>query len=257
MATDLEIAMQRHNRISVAAPGGGAILAALILVIGALSSRPSQASTVMDVVPGDGSLLDGGALCLTSSTLCPGNATDLKLGTPFAGLSGNFTYTATSATTGTMSFQLTLTSNAVFGSQTMLAGSTFTVSNVDMQETDIAGTRNLSQISQTTGSIVSNANVHFLSGLSVIENTPFVSQLGCFFASGSNECGVELGGSTASGLQFGPDPLNGGAKYNGALRFDAQVTPVPVPGSVWLMLSGLICLFLAKRDGGGARLRVV
>jgi hypothetical protein len=221
-------------------------LAALILVLGGAAVSPAaRAGTVFIVAPG--SLLDVGSLCLTSSALCPGNSTDLNLQDPFATVSGNYVFNPTSASAGTMSFTLTLTSNAIFGSQTMLAGSSFTVSNVDMTESSIGGTEFLTQTSQSTGAIASSANVRFLSGLSVIENTPFVGNLNCAIAGGGGQCGVSLGGSVASGLQFGPDPAKGNAHYNAALTFNTNVSPVPLPASIWLMLGGLGCLALTRR----------
>jgi hypothetical protein len=227
-------------------------LGALTLALTAAAGSPSaNAGTVLNVTPG--SLLDVGSLCLTSSALCPGDATDLNLQNPFAAVSGDYIYTPTSATEGTMSFTLTLTSNAIFGSQTMLSGSTFTVSNVDVTESVFGGTEFLTQTgNQTTGAIVSSANMSFASGLSIVENTPFISNLNCAFAVGGGQCGVSLGGSVKSGLQFGPDPANGNALYNGALTFNTNITPVPLPASVWLMLGGLGCLFFVRRAAGTA-----
>lgn len=226
---------------------GSVLAAALALILGVAVSRPSQASQVIAVVPGAGSVLDQGALCLTSSPLCPGNATDLALSTPYADVSGSFVYTPTSATSGTMSFTLTLTSNAVFGSQSLLAGSTFTASNIDVSESISGKTESISQVGQTGGAIVSNASMTFASGLPVIEHTPAISGLNCQFTSNGGLCGVSVGGSLSSGLQFGPDPGNGGADYNGFFTFDTTVTPVPLPASFWLMLGGLGCFALLKR----------
>jgi hypothetical protein len=231
----------------------GAVLAAVLaLILGVAASRPSQASTLIDVVPGAGSVLDQGALCLTSSALCPGNATDLGLSAPYATVSGSFVYTPTSATSGTMSFTLTLTSNAAFGSQSLLAGSTFTASNIDVSESVSGKTESMSQVAQTGGAIVSNAGMSFASGLPVLEHTPAVTDLNCQFTSKGGLCGVSLGGSLSSGLQFGPDPGNGGADYNGFFTFDTTVTPVPLPASFWLMLGGLSCFALLRRQSRAA-----
>lgn len=221
--------------------------AAVALALGIAGSNTGHASTVLNVVPGSGSLLDVGSLCLTTSTLCPGNSSDLNLAQPFAGLAGDFIYTPLTAASGTMSFTLTLSSNATFGSQIMLAGSSFTVSNVDVTESVSGGVESITQTSQTTGAIVSTAHVTFASGLQAIQNTPFVSNLNCLFAASGGECGVSLGGSVASGLQFGPDPSNGGGSYNAALTFDANITPVPLPAGIWLMLSGMGFLIGKRR----------
>jgi hypothetical protein len=227
---------------------GTALAAGVALTFGAAASRPAQASTVLDVAPGPGSVLDQGALCLTSSALCPGNATDLNLqSAPYPTVSGSFVYTPTSATSGTMSFTLTLTSSAAFGSQTMLSGSTFTASNIDVTESVSGTTESISQVAQTGSAIGSNASMTFSSGLPVLEHTPAITDLNCQFTPSGGLCGVSLGGSLASGLQFGPDPGNGGANYNGFLTFDTTITPVPLPPSFWLMLGGLGCFGLMRR----------
>jgi hypothetical protein len=227
---------------------GAVLAAALALVLGVAASRPAQASSTIAVVPGAGSVLDSGALCLTSSPLCPGNASDLGLSGPNATVTGSFVYTPTSATSGTMSFTLTLTSNATFGSQSMLAGSTFKASNIDVTESISGKTQNISQVAQTGGAIISNASLTFASGLPVLENTPAITNLNCSFTSQGGLCGVDFGGSTASGLQFGPDPSNGGADYNGFFGIDTTVTPVPLPPSFWLMLGGLGCFAFLRRQ---------
>lgn len=226
------------------------------LVLGAAAfAQASHAAQVIAVVPGPGSTMDVGSLCLTSSALCNGpgtNSTDLDLSSPFPGITGDFVYTPTSATTGTMSFTFTLTANATFGSQVMLAGSTFTGSAVNVTFSQSGSgstlTDSINEVGQATGS----ASVSFASGLPIIENTPTITDLSCSFTAKGGLCGVNLGGSNAtpSGLQFGPDPANGNADYNGFLSFDANVMPVPLPPSIWLMLGGLGCLILVRRGRG-------
>jgi hypothetical protein len=229
---------------------GTALATSMALIFGLVASRPAQASTVIDVVPGAGSVLDQGALCLISSALCPGNATDLNLQSPYPTVSGSFVYAPTSTTSGTMSFTLTLTSNATFGSQTMLSGSTFAASNIDVSESVSGNIESISQAPQTGSAIVSNASMSFSSGLPVLEHTPAITDLNCQFTAGGGLCGISLGGSLSSGLQFGPDTGNGGAEYNGFLTFDTTtITPVPLPSSFWLMLGGLGCFGLMRRRG--------
>jgi hypothetical protein len=194
-----------------------------------------------------------------SSALCNGpgtNATDLLLSTPFPGISGDFIYTPTSATTGTMSFMFTLTANATFGSQVMLAGSSFSGSNINVSFGQSGSgstlTNNIFELGQATGS----ASISFASGLGVLANTPTITNLSCNFSAQGGLCGVDLGGSSnpvSTGLQFGPDPGNGNATYNGYLGFDAVVKPVPLPPSLWLMLGGLGCLALMRRPGTAVR----
>ena len=222
----------------------------LVLCTAALA-QTSRASQVIAVVPGPGSTLDVGALCLTSSALCNGpgtNATDLDLASPFPGITGDFIYTPTTATTGTISFTLTLTSNATFGSQVMLAGSTFTGGSINVSFSQSGSGKNLTDSINEIGQATGSASVSFASGLPVIENTPTISNLSCSFTASGGLCGVDLGGSNAtpSGLQFGPDPSNSGADYNGFLGFDANVEPVPLPPSLWLMLGGLGLIFATR-----------
>jgi hypothetical protein len=234
---------------------GTVFAAALALILGMSASQSSRASTVIDVVPGAGSVLGQGALCLAGSPFCPSippaNATDLNLQSPST-VTGGFVFTPSSPTSGTMSLTLTLTSNATFGTETLLAGATFTASNIDVTESVSGGMVSISQVAQTGPAIVSNANMSFMSGLSVIENTPVISNLNCLFSSGGGQCGVALGGgSLGSGLEFGPDPLH--PEYNGFLGFSVAVTPVPLPPSLWLMLGGLGCFVLLGRRARPAK----
>jgi hypothetical protein len=234
-------------------------VSALVLGVAAFA-QASHASQVIAVVPGPGSTLDVGSLCLTSSALCNGpgtNATDLDLASPFPGITGDFVYTPTTATTGTISFTLTLTSNATFGSQVMLAGSTFTGTAINVSFSQSGSGKNLTDSINEIGQATGSASVSFASGLPVIENTPTITNLSCSFTASGGLCGVDLGGSNAtpSGLQFGPDPSNSGAMYNGFLGFDANVKPVPLPPSLWLMLGGLGLIVVSRGRGAAALAR--
>jgi hypothetical protein len=58
--------------------------------------------------------------------------------------------------------------------------------------------------------------------------------------------GTALPGSGALSIAQGATP------YNGDLSISANLTPVPLPPSFWLMLGGLGCLGLMSRGRGAA-----
>jgi hypothetical protein len=246
--------MQRRN--GLAPNRAGRLVGALALLLGvAAAPQVSRASQVIAITPGAGTALDVGSLCLTSSLLCNGpgtNATDVDLSTPYAGITGQFVYTPTSATTGTMSFMITLAANATFGSgtslQTMDKGSTFTATGINVSFSQTGSGMNLSDNIAEIGQATGTASISFASGLSVIAEMPTITNLNCSYTAKGGLCGVNLGGSStpvSTGLQFGGTAAN--PQYNGYLGFDAQVTPVPLPASVWLLLGGLGCFGLMSR----------
>jgi len=196
-------------------------ITAPVIALGiAMFPRPLLALTV-GVTGGPG--LDQGALCLTGN-LCPSDPALSLIGTE--AVTGSFTY---NSGTQTANFNLTLSGNASFGSETLLAGSTFSATNVPVQETSLGG--GVVEITQN-GAANGLATVNFNPGFSVLANTPAVSGLSCVIGSGSDQCGVSLG---SGGLELG----SASNTYNAFLTFNTNVMPVPLPAAAWLMLSGL------------------
>jgi hypothetical protein len=202
------------------------------MLIAALAAAPhaSMASTITLGVTGLG--LDQGELCLTTASSCPGSPS-FSWSTGGGGLvSGDFVYNSTA---GTASFSLVLTTNASFGGETLLAGSTFSGAGVQVTSTSLGG--GLSEITQSGAPINGTANLLWNPGLAMIQGAPAISGLSCTLGAASDVCGVSLG---AGGLVVGPDA--NGNNYNGFLTFDVTTVPVPLPASAWLLLSGLALL---------------
>jgi len=213
---------------TVDAVGFSALAIALGLV---MAPKPAEASTV-NVIGGPG--LDQGALCITGQ-LCPGTNPAFPI-SGGAAVSGSFDY---NPVTETVDFSLTLLVNASFGSEALLNGSVFSASGVPVGLSSLGG--RATEVTQN-GAATGLASLFFNPALAKILGTPVISGLTCSFGTGSDQCGVSLG---ASGLEVGPDSKN--IDYNAFLTFNTDVTPVPLPASAWLLLSGLAGFAMFRR----------
>jgi hypothetical protein len=209
-----------------------AVCAALALALGLpLLPQASFAGTVS--VTGGG--LDAGALCALGA-ICPSNP------------SNGFAYTSGGAVTGTLDYNgatdtadfiFTLSANTFFGTEELMAGSTFSATAIPV--TIAAGTHGTETIALGSPPVNgTTSNVNFISPtLSVIENNPSLSALACTLSGTGGQCGVSLGSVNGAGnaLEL-VDPSNN--EYNAYLTFNVNVIPVPLPAGLPLLLSGLI-----------------
>lgn len=217
-----------------------AIAAAACAALSA-APRPASADTVLSYDLNTGSVLAGNAttppsaFCLTGS-LCPGSPT-YGLGTSEP-LSGTVSF---DLTTDTMTFDLTLTQNASFGGLTVDSGSTLVATNQAItvgSSTNGKGVTTYSFSPGTSDTVV--ATLLLSSGFTETQNSPTMPGIECSAASNSTSgsCSLTIGAPTGSGSTS--LLINGGGTaYNGVLSVSANLTEVPLPGSVWLMLGAL------------------
>lgn len=208
---------------------------AALTVSGALAASLPQVAHALTLGVTGGAGLDQGALCLIGQPCPPGTTTATSLAGA-APVTGSFVY---NPITQTVSFSLTLTSNASFGTETLLAGSSFSAANVAVSPS-IAGTTTL--LTQTLSAATGTANATFNAPLAAISTTPSVTGLSCLIVGSTGTCGVSLG---ASGLQYGTGAP--ASTYNAFLTFNTNVTPVPLPASAWLLITGLGGLGFVRR----------
>jgi hypothetical protein len=224
----------------------GVLGAVALACLAAFLPRFATADTVLTFNLGSGSVLAGSAanppsaFCAETS-LCPSTPTfGLATSEP---LSGTVSFDVTN---DTMSFDLTLTQNATFGSLTVDSGSTFvaTSASVDVSTSGHGASTTYIFSPGATASTVAT-NLLLSSGFTETAAQPTMPGIECTGSQTGGSCslliGTALPGSGA--LQI----AQGGTTYDGVLSISANLTPVPLPPSVALLLGGLGMCFLAGR----------
>ncbi|HEY2676577.1 MAG TPA: VPLPA-CTERM sorting domain-containing protein [Steroidobacteraceae bacterium] len=233
---------------------GISILAGAVLAsIASIAPRTAAADTILSFDLGGGSVLAGNpvvpvsAFCITTAN-CPGTAPPFSLGASEP-LSGTVSF---DVTTGAMSFDLSLTQNAVFGGLTVDEGSTFVMSPqlVTFGSTKKNGVTTYTFSPGTSAETVT-ANLILPSGFTETASTPTMPGIECSATPASGSCslliGTPLTGAEALTVAQGATP------YNGVLSISTNLTPVPLPASLWLMIGGLGCLVSMSRRRGAPR----
>jgi hypothetical protein len=227
---------------------GVSILAAAVLAsIALMAPRTAAADTILSFDLTSGSVLAGNpavpvsAFCVTSSN-CPGVSPPFSLSSSEP-LSGTVSF---DLTTGAMSFDLTLTQNAVFGGLTVDAGSTL-VMNPQLVTFGTTVKNGVTTYNFSPGSFAETvtANLILPSGFTETAGTPTMPGIQCSATTATGSCSLLIG-TPLTGLGA-LTIAQGGTSYNGVLSVGTNLTPVPLPPSVWLMLGGLGCLGLMKR----------
>lgn len=175
------------------------------------------------------------AFCAAGSN-CPGTSPAFQLAQNVP-LSGTISIDVTKST---MSFDLTLPQNAAFGNGlTLDAGSSFVASTATPVSVGISSSTHKGV---TTDTILAGSTSTVLgtlllsSGFSQTEGQGIVSGLSCsVIVGGTGTCGFLIGTPVS-----GTDALqiaNGTTEYDGVMSINANMTPVPLPSSVWLLLA--------------------
>jgi hypothetical protein len=175
------------------------------------------------------------AFC-TLGAACPGGSPAFAL-TQNVPLSGTISIDVTNST---MSFDLTLTQNASFGNGlTLDAGSSFVASTASPVSVGISSSTKKGVTTDTvlSGSTSTALGTFLLSsGFTQTQGQGIVSSLDCsVIVVGAGTCGFVIGTPVS-----GTDALqisNGTTPYDGVMSISANMTPVPLPSSIWLMLA--------------------
>jgi phage baseplate assembly protein gpV len=186
--------------------------------------------------------LDAGGLCAIGA-ICPANPIDGYAYSSGGAVSGSLAY---NSSTDQADFTLTLNANTYFGAEELMAGSTFAATGISITVT--SGTHGTETISLATPSVDgSTTGVNFISPtLGVTENNPLLSALTCSLTATGGQCGVSLGSvnGAANSLLLVDGSNNA---YNAYLTFNVNVTPVPIPPALPLLLCGVAVLGMVAR----------
>jgi hypothetical protein len=179
--------------------------------------------------------------CAPGAT-CPSNAT--------YALGANVPVTGTisiDTTTSQMTFDLVLGQNATFsstssGSLTLDSGSSFVAGSSAPIGVSVSSSTKKGVTTDTvlpgTGTYTALSSLVLPTGVTQTENQPIVSGLDCSFIVGSSgSCAFVLGSPDTGASNI--LQVNNGSPYNGVLSFNLNMTPVPLPASVWLLLGSL------------------
>ena len=223
-------------------------------VLAAIGSGAVRADTVYSFNLTSTSDLAGAASGSPSGFCAPGAA--CPTGAAYA-LGANVPVTGTisiDATTSQMTFDLVLGQDAVFssssGSLTLDTGSSFVASSSAPIGVSISSVTKKGVTTETvlpgSGTYTALSTLVLPAGVTQTANQPILSGLDCSFVAGSTgTCGFLLGTpdtGAANILQ-----VNNGSPYDGVLSFNLNMTPVPLPASLWFMAGSLGSLLLIRR----------
>jgi len=162
-------------------------------------------------------------------------------------------------TTSQMTFDIVLGANATFtssssGSVTLDAGSSFVASSSTPNSSSIGvSVSSATKKGVTTDTVLPGTGTYTVlstlilpSGTTQTQSQPILSGLDCSFTVGSTgTCGFVLGTPDTGATNI--LQINNGSPYDGVLSFNLNMTPVPLPASLWLMAGSMGGLVLLRR----------
>ncbi len=153
-------------------------------------------------------------------------------------------------TTQTMTFTLGLAQSAAFGGALTLDNSTTfstpSAIGVTVSPKTKSGVTTYTVLPGSgTDTALGTLGLSLSPGFTQTENLPILSGLDCSVTSAGGTCGFVLGTpiSGTNALQVS----DGTSLYDGIMSINANLVPVPLPPSVWLMVVGAGCLLLIRR----------